>query len=75
MREVINADAAPTFIKLNPEALDSNHKYIDLISYPNLLVLAEKSQTKDVYLNFYSANEERQLKVLSELVRKADSEQ
>ncbi len=77
MREVVNPDSNPTFIKLDSGALDqkNSHRYIELISYPNLLILAEKAQTKDVYLHFYSVNEEHQIKVTSELARKADCDQ
>lgn len=76
IREVISQEVNPTFIKLD-SSLDhkSNQKYIALLSYPNLLILAEKSPSRDIYLNFYSVNEELQVKIHSELARKADSDQ
>jgi ATP adenylyltransferase/5',5'''-P-1,P-4-tetraphosphate phosphorylase II len=47
-----------------------NGRYIGLVSFPNLLVLGVKSQTRDVILNFFSVHEEHQLKVTSELAKK-----
>lgn len=45
------------------------------MAFPNLLVLAEKNSQKDVNLIFFSGQEEQQMRVQSELARKADSSQ
>lgn len=76
IRELVSHDVNPTFIKLSTTPIDQKNqqKYVALISYPNLLILAEKAPSRDVYLNFYSVNEEHQVKIVSELARKADSD-
>ncbi len=75
VREVVSHDVSPSFIKLGIQNLELGveSRYFKLIAFPNLLVLAEKTNTRDVYLHFFSASEEQQLKVFSELAKKADS--
>jgi len=48
---------------------------VGLMAFPNLLVLAEKNNQKDVNLLFISGHEEQVVRVQSELARKADSHQ
>lgn len=55
IREVATSDIPPNFIKISDQFdQKQNNRSIGLISFPNLLVLAIKSLTRDVILRFYS---------------------
>lgn len=51
LREVVNAEARPTFIPLENTATTS--RYFGLAALPNTLVLAELSPSKDILLHYY----------------------
>ncbi len=71
LREVVNHDARPSFIPLENPA--SANRYFGIAAFPNCLVLAEQSQSKDVLLHFYQ-QEESHLRYVSELSRRSDPE-
>lgn len=71
IREVVNTDARPSFIPLENPA--SASRYFGIAAFPNCLVLAEHSHSKDVLLHFYQ-QEESHLRYVSELSRRSDPE-
>lgn len=58
VREIVSSDVRPNFIKLDDHFVEEKEsgRYIGLVSFPNLLVLGVKSQTRDVVLNFFSVH-------------------
>jgi hypothetical protein len=68
IREVVNPDTRPTFIPLEGSAAN---RYFGLAAFPNTLVLAEQSNSKDILLHYYQ-QEETHLRYLSELSRRSD---
>ena len=73
IRELINQDIPPTFIKLNSTHTKKHSRVIGLLAFPNLLVLAERTLTRDVFLHFYSQHEDYQFKVFSEFAKRTEN--